>query len=86
VILTAGVKSLAVAFPGVARVLGDEGFEMAAAACVGLDGRQIKKAIVAACGLDKLTAMEPDRLSAKDLLRAIELAQAQANQLKEKRR
>jgi AAA+ superfamily predicted ATPase len=84
-ILTAGVKALAVAYPAVAGVLDDGTFEKAAAACVGLDGRQIKKAVIAACGLDKLTALEPDRLTAKDLLRAVELAKTQATQLKENR-
>src|SRR5439155_12780851 len=59
-ILAAGVKALAAAYPKVAGILDDGAFEKAAAACVGLDGRQIKKAVIAACGLDKLTALEPD--------------------------
>jgi hypothetical protein len=65
--------------------LGDSAFEKAVAACVGLDGRQIRKAVLAACGLDKNTALDPERLTGKDLLRAVELAQAQASQLKENR-
>jgi AAA+ superfamily predicted ATPase len=85
-ILTAGVTALAAAFPKVAGVLGEADFERAAAACVGLDGRQIKKAVVAACGLDKQTALNPERLTAADVLRAVELAQAQATQLKESRK
>ena len=82
-ILTAGVTALAGAFPKVAGVLSDRAFEKAVAACVGLDGRQIRKAVLAACGLDKHTALEPERLTAKDLLRAVELAQAQRARLKE---
>jgi pachytene checkpoint protein 2 len=85
-ILTAGVNALAAAFPKVAGVLGEVDFERAAAACVGLDGRQIKKAVVAACGLDKQTALNPERLTAADVLRAVALAQAQATQLKESRK
>jgi AAA+ superfamily predicted ATPase len=84
-ILTTGVKALAATFPKVAGVLNDRAFEKAAAACVGLDGRQIKKAVLGACGLDKQTALDPERLTAKDLLRAVELAQNQATQLKESR-
>jgi AAA+ superfamily predicted ATPase len=85
-ILTAGVNALAAAFPKVADVIGETEFDRAAKACVGLDGRQIKKAVVAACGLDKQTALNPERLTAADVLRAVELAQAQATQLKESRK
>ncbi len=84
-ILTAGVQALAAAYPKVASVLEDAAFERAAEACVGLDGRQIKKAVIAACGLDKQTALNPERLTAACLLRAVELAKAQASQLKEAR-
>jgi AAA+ superfamily predicted ATPase len=85
-ILTAGVNALAAAFPKIAGVIGETEFDRAAKACVGLDGRQIKKAVVAACGLDKQTAFNPERLTAADVLRAVELAQAQATQLKESRK
>jgi pachytene checkpoint protein 2 len=84
-ILKSGVKALAAAFPKAERILTDKAFEQAVAACAGLDGRQIRKAVLAACGLHKLTALEPERLTAMDLLYAVELAQAQAAQLKEDR-
>lgn len=84
-ILTNGVKAFAEAFPNAANIIEDEAFSKAAVACVGLDGRQIGKAIIAACGLDKKTAVDPNRLTAKDVLRAIEMAQIQAAQLKESR-
>jgi AAA+ superfamily predicted ATPase len=84
-ILAAGVTALAAAFPKVRDILEDQAFEKAACACVGLDGRQIRKAVLATCGLDKHTALDPERLTAKDLLRAVELAQTQASQLKENR-
>jgi pachytene checkpoint protein 2 len=84
-ILTEGVNALAVAFPKVANILGEKAFERAAKACVGLDGRQICKAIINACGLSKNTAVDPGRVTAEDILRAVELAQTQATQLKENR-
>lgn len=85
-ILTDGVRALAASFPAVTGVLDDKAFDRAAAACQGLDGRQIRKAVLAACGLDKQTALDPNRLTAKDVLRAVELAQAQAAQLRENRK
>jgi AAA+ superfamily predicted ATPase len=84
-ILAAGVRALAAVYPPVAGILDDAAFGRAAEACVGLDGRQIKKAVVAACGLDKQTALHPERLTAAGLLRAVELTKAQASQLKEAR-
>jgi AAA+ superfamily predicted ATPase len=84
-ILADGVRALAATFPGAAAVMEDKAFERAAAACHGLDGRQIRKAVLTACGLDKHTALDPNRLTAKDVFRAVELAQTQAAQLKENR-
>lgn len=43
----------------------------AAAACVGLDGRQIRKAVVSACASSKETALDPGRLRVEDILRSI---------------
>lgn len=85
-IFSDGVRALAASFPKVEGVLDDKTFLRAADACQGLDGRQIRKAVLTACGLDKQTALDPNRLTAKDLLRAVELAQAQAAQLKENRK
>jgi SpoVK/Ycf46/Vps4 family AAA+-type ATPase len=42
-----------------------------AAGCVGLDGRQIRKAVIRACTLSKETALDPNRLKIEDLLRAV---------------
>jgi SpoVK/Ycf46/Vps4 family AAA+-type ATPase len=84
-ILAAGVTALAAAAPAARGILDDRAFDQAAAACVGLDGRQIRKAVIAACGLNKETALDPNQVTAKDLIRAVELAQAQAAHLKESR-
>jgi AAA+ superfamily predicted ATPase len=85
-ILTDGIRALATTFPMVAGVLEEQGFDRAAQSCHGLDGRQIRKAVLTACGLDKQTAIDPNRLTAKDVGRAIALAQAQAVQIKEARK
>ena|ERR1035437_1178861 len=42
--------------------------------CLGLDGRQIRKAVLSALTLDKATAVDPNRLTIHDLLAAIEQA------------
>jgi AAA+ superfamily predicted ATPase len=73
-ILRLSVESLAKRFPGAARVLQGAQFEQAVTLCEGLDGRQIRKLVVAACTFDKNTALDPNRLTAGDLLRAAEAA------------
>lgn len=73
-ILKDAVDALARAYPPAACVLEDPSFVQAAAACRGLDGRQIRKLVMSACTLDKHTALDPGRLSAADLLRAAEEA------------
>ena len=85
-ILSSGVRGLAAAFPSVERVIGEMAFEDAVAACVGLDGRQIRKVVLAACGVNKQLALEPQRMTANDLLCAVESFKAQALQLKENRK
>lgn len=82
-ILTAAVDALAAAYPKVKRILGDKAFDAAVASCVGLDGRQIRKTVLAACALDKTTALDPERLTAKDLVAAVQQARAQVEQLME---
>ena len=73
-ILSDAVGALAQAYPAVSRVVDDQQFGRAVAACHGLDGRQIRKLVAAACGLDKQTALDPGRLTAADLVRAAEQA------------
>lgn len=41
-----------------------------AIACVGMDGRQIRKSVIRACTLTKETALDPSRLTIEDLLQA----------------
>jgi AAA+ superfamily predicted ATPase len=77
-ILESAVGALAEAFPKVKGVVRDPAFGEAAAACVGLDGRQIRKLVLAACALDKNTALNPEQLTAQALLLAAKRARAQA--------
>lgn len=46
--------------------------------CVGLDGRQIRKAVLAALTFDKATAADPNRLTASDILDGIDQAKLEA--------
>jgi AAA+ superfamily predicted ATPase len=82
-ILTDSVEALAAMYPKVKRLLNDRVFEDAVRGCVGLDGRQIRKAVLSACALDKSTALDPDRLTCKDLLSAVEQARTQVTKLQE---
>ncbi len=71
-ILKDAVAALVEAYPAAASVFDDPDFARAAAACHGLDGRQIRKLVVSACTFDKQTALDPGRLRATDLIRAAE--------------
>jgi len=73
-ILASTVETLGGIFPEVRRLLEDPDFAKAAAACRGLDGRQIRKVVAAACTFDKRTALNPGRLTAGELIRAAESA------------
>ena len=71
-ILDDTVQALAEAFPRVKRIMSEPDFDRAARLCQGLDGRKIRKLVAAACAFDKETALDPSRLTAKDILHAVE--------------
>ncbi len=73
-IMLAVIKSLSEVFPRVGRITSHEDFERAAKRSHGLDGRRIRKVVLSACTFDKQTALDPNRLTAPDLLRAVDLA------------
>ena len=73
-ILTATLKALASKFPGLERLLTSSDLEEVVQACVGLDGRRIRKVVATACTFDKQTALDPTRLQVSDLFRAAEHA------------
>jgi len=82
-ILIDAVEGLAVAHPKVRGVLNEAAFESAVRTCAGLDARQIRKTVLAACALNKNIALAPERLTAEDLLHAVQQAQKQAVRIKE---
>ncbi|MBL8891540.1 MAG: AAA family ATPase [Planctomycetaceae bacterium] len=77
-ILQSAVEELARSFPATARIPLDADFDRAAKQCVGLDGRRIRKLVIAACALNKQTAIDPNKLSASDVLQAAKQAQAES--------
>lgn len=77
-ILTATLDGMAKHFPALARLPKDPNFHGVVAECVGLDGRQIRKLVGAACTYDKMTALDPSKLSLKDLMKAAKHVQAEA--------
>lgn len=74
-ILARSLTVLAEAFPKVTNLCSHPHFEEAAKLCEGLDGRRIRKTIPTACALNKETALDPNRLTAQDILVAVQHVQ-----------
>lgn len=55
-------------FPSVKELIDTDEFETVIRACVGLDGRQIRKVVASACAFCRETAADPNLLSITDLL------------------
>lgn len=70
-ILLNSLEALGKPFPEVIKIRSHSDFEEAARLCHGLDGRQIRKILPTACALNKETAMNPNNLTAKDVLQAV---------------
>lgn len=62
---------LAERWPKVARLIESKEFETAIKQAVGLDGREIRKAVLSACTFSKDVALDPNQLGMQDLLRSI---------------
>mgnify|MGYP001563880247 CR=1 FL=1 len=73
-ILENTLGALGAIWPSVAELTMAPDFSQLGERCVGLDGRQVRKAVVAACAFDKATALDPSRLTTSDLARAIDHA------------
>lgn len=82
-ILRSALEELARAFPATERILNDPEFERAAKHCLGLDGRRIRKLVISACALKKQTAIDPNRLTATDVLEAAIQAQEESKAVRE---
>ena len=76
-ILTSTIEAIANPYPKVQHLLQTPTFEQVVGGCVGLDGRRIRKVVVAACTYRKEVALDPNELSIEDLARAVEHEQQQ---------
>ena len=73
-ILLRAATALADAFPGAARLLDDGALDRAAKAADGLDGRQVRKCVAAACAVDPDAAGDPDAVTPEALVAALRAA------------
>jgi AAA+ superfamily predicted ATPase len=76
-ILFDSIDRIARQYPQVARLRDDNAVAQAAARCVGLDGRRIRKAVLSALAHSKEIALDPGRLTGEAVLDAIDHAQAE---------
>jgi pachytene checkpoint protein 2 len=83
-ILLDTLDRIAKVFPKVGKLRTDSQIEKAAVASVGLDGRRIRKAVLAALAHTKQIAMNPDTLTAEAVLASIKQAQAERANMKGK--
>lgn len=70
------LRGLAGTFPKVGQLVNVPNFGECADACVGLDGRAIRKAVANALAASRATALDPNRVSISELLSAIQYAKA----------
>jgi pachytene checkpoint protein 2 len=84
-ILLDSLDRIAKIYPKVANLRTHAAIEKAARECVGLDGRRIRKAVVAALANDKETAANPERVTADAVLSAIQRARAENANVEKKR-
>jgi len=77
-ILRDTVAAMSDAFPKLKHLPDDSALTKAAKLCQGLDGRRIRKVVLSALAQSKQTALDPSRLTAPDIVRAAELAAAEA--------
>jgi SpoVK/Ycf46/Vps4 family AAA+-type ATPase len=67
-ILERTIAAVAAAFPGAESLLAPEVLDTAAEAAEGLDGRQLRKAVAAACSVRPGAQGDPERVTPADLL------------------
>jgi pachytene checkpoint protein 2 len=75
-ILSDTIAALAAKFPKVAGLDRPPTLKNAVAASAGMDGRQLRKAVAAACAMRDETATDPNLLTESDLIQAIKLLKA----------
>lgn len=79
------VEALAEHFPDVSKLISHPDIEHAASLCHDMDGREIRKVVLSACTFHRETALDPNRLEAKDLLRAVQRANEVRRSILDKR-
>ena len=84
-ILLDTLARIAQVYPKVARLRTDPAIARAAERCAGLDGRRIRKAVLAALAHSKEIAANPNTLTADAVLAAVEQAQAERTLVESKR-
>lgn len=70
------LTGLGATYPAVARLANAPGFAECAAACVGLDGRAIRKMVASALASDPETAVRPEKVTLAQILAAAKAAKA----------
>lgn len=75
-ILRSCLTGLAKTFPALAALVDDNILNQCAHECVGLDGRAIRKLVASALSFSPQTAMNPETMTAQDLIAAARLARA----------
>jgi SpoVK/Ycf46/Vps4 family AAA+-type ATPase len=70
------LTGLGATYPAVGRLANAPGFAECAAACVGLDGRAIRKMVASALASDPETALHPERVTLAQILAAAKAAKA----------
>jgi len=73
-ILRDTIETLATSWPNLKELTGNSKFKAIVDEAVGLDGRQIRKAVLQACAFDKKVAMDLNNLTIEDLRRALKQA------------
>lgn len=76
-ILIDTLKRLGEGFPAIGKLATSSGIAKAADRCVGLDGRRIRKAVLAALAHSKEIALNPALLTMDAIVQSIDLAQAE---------
>lgn len=76
------LSALATKFPRIAAVAGHRDLAALGKRCHGLDGRQIRKAMLSALTLDRATAADPNLLTVSDVLASVEHAKQESAKAK----
>lgn len=82
-IILSTLDALSAAYESISALKNDANVAKAAKACEGLDGRQIRKLVAAACGRRKEVALNPALLTGADVLASALATQAERNAKKE---